>query len=253
LLYEMSLPFGLDLNNEINVDKSATRITVTLDDLSSNELRAIATAGEEWLRINAPPVMHATGVSPAVMFAHISSRNINSMILGTSLALVLISLILVVALRSVKFGLLSLIPNLIPAGLAFGVWALVDGQVNMAISVVTGMTLGIVVDDTVHFLSKYLRARREKGLDAAGAVRYAFATVGQALVVTSLILVAGFAILSQSSFGLNSEMGVLTAIAIVAALFADFLLFAPLLVRIEDGHTRVSDPVPATQAAKATA
>jgi len=95
------------------------------------------------------------------------------------------------------------------------------------------MSLGIVVDDTVHFLSKYLRARREKGLSSEDAVRYAFTTVGKALAVTSVVLVAGFLILSQSSFELNAGMGLLTAIVIAFALFADFLLLPSILMKIE--------------------
>jgi len=68
----------------------------------------------------------------------------------------------------------------------------------------------------VHFLSKYLRARREKGLGSAQAVRYAFARVGTALWVTSVVLMAGFLVLSLSAFKMNADMGLLTAIATCA-------------------------------------
>jgi len=95
------------------------------------------------------------------------------------------------------------------------------------------MTLGIVVDDTVHFLSKYLRARREHGYSAPEAVRYAFRTVGRALLTTSIVLVAGFLVLAQSHFELNSGMGLLTAIVITFALAADFFFLPPLLLKLE--------------------
>jgi len=93
------------------------------------------------------------------------------------------------------------------------------------------MTLGIVVDDTVHFLSKYLRARREKGLNAEDAVRYAFNNVGLALVVTSVVLVAGFMIMAQSHFYLNSSMGLLTSVVILLALIIDLTMLPPLLIK----------------------
>jgi len=99
------------------------------------------------------------------------------------------------------------------------------------------MTLGIVVDDTVHFLSKYLRARREKGLDAEEAVRYAFRNVGMALLTTSMVLVIGFMVLSLSSFELNAGMGLLTAIVITFALLADFLLLPPILMLFDKKKT----------------
>ncbi len=232
LLYEMSLPYGLDLNNQIDVGKSATRLSVALENVSSKELLAVEDAAQEWLSANAPE-MQANGASPSVMFAHIGQRNIRSMLTGTSLALVLISLILVFALRSLKIGLISLVPNLAPAAMGFGLWGLLVGEVGLALSVVAGMTLGIVVDDTVHFLSKYLRARREQHLDSADAVRYAFSTVGMALTVTTLVLIAGFMVLTQSPFKLNSDMGLLTAITIAFALAADFLFLPPLLMKVE--------------------
>ena len=232
LLYEMSLPYGLDLNNQIDVSKSATRLSVAIDNVSSNELLALEDAAQQWMNDNTPG-MQTKGASPSVMFAHIGQRNIRSMLTGVTIALVLISLILTFALRSLKIGLVSLIPNLAPAAMGFGLWGLLVGEVGLALSVVAGMTLGIVVDDTVHFLSKYLRARREQGMNSQDAVRYAFHTVGVALLVTTIVLVAGFLVLSQSTFKLNSDMGLLTSITIALALLADFIFLPPLLMKVD--------------------
>jgi len=246
LLYEMSLPYGLDLNNQINVDKSATKLDISLGSLSSNQTIALEARAQQWLNEYAPKSMQAHGASPAVMFSHIGKRNISSMLVGTTVALVLISLVLIIALRSVRIGLISIIPNLVPAGMAFGLWGLLVGQVGLALSIVTGMTLGIVVDDTVHFLSKYLRARREEGLSSPDAVRYAFHTVGTALWTTSAVLMAGFLVLVYSPFELNSGMGLLTAITIGLALLADFLLLPTLLMALDKGEsdekTVLTDP-----------
>ncbi len=232
LLYEMSLPYGLDLNNQIDVDKQSTRLSVTLQTLSTQQVLAFEKRADDWMATNIPD-LKSIGASPTIMFAHIGMKNIISMLSGTTIALFLISLILFIALKSWRYGLLSLIPNLIPAGMAFGLWSIVNGEIGLALSVVTAMTLGIVVDDTIHFLSKYLRARREKGLNAEDAVRYAFSTVGIALWVTSIALIAGFLVLATSSFKLNSGMGMLTAIVIGLALITDFLLLPPLLIRMD--------------------
>ena len=237
LLYEMSLPFGLDLNNQLNLDKSASKFTVNMESLTSVELRRIVAESEQWLTTNAP-ALASQGVGVSVMFSYIAERNIQSMLGGSVLGLVVISLILVVALRSVSLGLLSLLPNLLPIGLAFGVWGLAVGQVDMAASVVSGMILGIVVDDTVHFLSKYLRARREKAYDAVDAVRYAFHTVGLALLVTTIVLITGFSILAQSNFSINATMASLTSIGIALALIIDFLLLPPLLISLDGGKPK---------------
>lgn len=230
LLYEMSLPYGLDLNNQIDIDKSTTKIAVTLKTLSSNEVIAFDAAAMLWLAENTPAIQpYSSG--PTLMFAHLGKRNINSMLIGTSVALVLISAVLIFFLGSLKYGFISLLPNLTPALAAFGIWGLTVGQVGLGLSIVTGMTLGIVVDDTVHFLSKYLRARREKGLSAEDAVRYAFNSVGLALLVTSLVLVAGFMILALSPFYLNSSMGLLTSVVIMLALIIDLTFLPPLLMK----------------------
>ncbi|NOZ54217.1 MAG: MMPL family transporter [Gammaproteobacteria bacterium] len=234
LLYEMSLPYGLDLNNQINIDKSATRFTATLQTMSSNDLLALEKRVQHWLANNTTTIKQAKGTGTSIMFANIGKKNIKSMLLGTTVALILISIILIFALRSIKIGIVSMIPNLVPAAMGFGLWGILVGEIGLALSVVAGMTLGIVVDDTVHFLSKYLRARREKQLDAQQATRYAFNTVGMALFTTTIVLVVGFLVLSFSSFKLNSDMGTLTAIVITFALIADFLFLPSLLMKLEE-------------------
>ena len=233
LLYEMSVPFGHDLNNQINVDKSATRMVVFLKDTTAKDLRVMDAKARQWLRDNAPPHMFTYGSGLSIIWAHISERNIRSMLGASFGALVLISAILIIALKSFRIGFLSLIPNLAPAFMSFGIWGILVGQVGLALSVIVSLTLGIVVDDTIHFLSKYLRGRREKKLQPTEAVRYAFNTVGTAMWVTTLALVVGFSILSFSGFTVNAQMGLLSAITISLALLLDFLFLPTLLMKID--------------------
>ena len=180
--------------------------------------------------------MFAYGSGLTMMWAYLSQRNINSMLIASFGALILISVILIFALRSVKHGVISLAPNLAPAIMAFGLWGMFVGQVGLGLSVIVSMTLGIVVDDTVHFLSKYLHARRDKGMNASAAVRHAFNTVGTAMWVTTLALVAGFLVLAFSGFKMNADMGLMSAITITLALIMDFLFLPALLIRIETGQ-----------------
>lgn len=250
LLYEFSLPFGLDLNNTINIDKSASRFVVTFEHLKSRETREVLHQGEQWLAQNAPQ-QQAHGVSPAVMFAFIAERNFNSMTLGIPLALLGISALLVLALRSLKFGLISLIPNLFPMAMAFGLWAIYNGEINFAMSFSMGLMLGIIVDDTIHFLSKYLRARREMQLDASEAIGYAFHTVGTALVVTSITLALGFAVLFYSAFYPTSSMSMISVMGIACALLADFFLLPVILLwfdRETITDSIIDNPEPAHEA-----
>ncbi|UTW44572.1 MMPL family transporter [bacterium SCSIO 12696] len=241
LLYEMSLPYGLDLNDRINVDKSATRVTAALKDMSTIEIRAFLDRSKAWMGDNLPTHMQAKPTSATVMFSYISQRNIESMFKGNTVAIFAIGIILMFALRSFRLGALSLIPNTVPIMMTFGIWALLVGKVGMAAATITATSMGIVVDDTVHFLSKYLRARREKGLEIPDAIRYAFQTVGVAILATTVILVIGFGVLMYSSFLINFQMGLLTAITIVSALVFDFLMLPALLML---GHKKkLAEPV----------
>ena len=231
LLYELSLPFGGDLNDRIDVAKSATRMTVIVRSLTSQAQRDLDTRAQAWLRINAPDLAtEASGVS--IVFAHLSQRNIESMLRGTIIAMGLISLILIWVFKSVRLGLVSLLPNFIPAVMSFGLWGYVVGHVGLAASVVTAMAFGIVVDDTIHFLSKYLKARREN-LPAPEAVRSAFRTVGHALWTTTAILSLGFLVFASSGFEVSWALGILVTITIVFAFLTDFLLLPPLLMAID--------------------
>lgn len=240
LLYELSLPQGLDVNNQLNVDKSSTRVIATFQNLSSNQTLAIEQRIMEHFESQGTNY-ELSLASPSLMFAHIGSTNIVSMLKGSSFALILISILLGFALRSFKFGLISLLPNLMPAAIAFGVWGMFVGEVGLGLSVVMGVTLGIIVDDTVHFLSKYIRARREKNLSSEDAVRYSFASVGKALWVTTIVLVAGFSVMATSSFKVNADMGLLTAITILIALIVDFLFLPPLLMLLKSKNDKVED------------
>lgn len=232
LMYEMSLPFGLDLNNQISFDRTRTRLIVNFRDQSTKSMLELEQRIGDYLRLQHPDIPFQAA-STTLLFSHAGIANANSMIQGTLLALLLISASLILALRSLKMGLISIVPNLIPAGLAFGLWGAVKGEVGMSIAISIGMTLGIVVDNTIHFLSKYLRMRREQGLDSAAAVEYAFSSVGVALLASNLVLIAGFIVLAQSDIALNTDMGWFTVLTLVMALVVDFLFLPALLMGLD--------------------
>ncbi len=234
LLYELSLPYGLDVNDQIDVDKTSLRLDVTYGDVDMALVEEETRLAEAWLASNGTASMQsgrATGVP--IMFGQITRRNVASMVLGTGFGFLLIAGILMVALRSVRMGFVSLIPNILPAAMAFGVWAWLVGDVGFAVSVVAGLSIGIIVDDTVHFLSKYTHARRELSLAPPDAVRYAFRTVGAAILGTTFIVAIGFAMLGLSTFRVTSYMGLLTSLTVACALLTDFLLLPTVLLALD--------------------
>jgi len=244
LLFELSLPYGLDLNDRIDIDKSSTRVTVTFDgDTSSKRIRAFLAEADRWFEQNAP-AYEASLTGAPVMFTFIAKRNLESMIQGTTIAIVSIAVIMVLALRSVSLGLISIVPNALPILSAFGAWAFLVGEVGFSVAAVASISLGIVIDDTVHFLTKYVRARREKQLTTADSIRYAFETVGVAIMVNTIIISAGFLVLTLSAFKINYELGLLTALSIGFALILDFLFLPALLMmfRGREGEGKAKSP-----------
>lgn len=231
MLYELNLPVGQDLNSQISIDRTETLMAVALDVDSAVELRDFADRSEAWLAENTPEIATQASGAP-IVFAQISQRNGMSMLLGTVVVLLVVSASMIVALGDFRFGALSLVPNLAPAILAFGCWGLLFQHVNLGSTVVTVMSFGIVVDDTVHLMMRYKR-RRNEGLPPREAVRATLSTVGTAITFTTLMICAGFSIIAMSSFAINEHLGALTALVVAAAYIADLLLLPVLLVQAE--------------------
>ncbi|MCP5019430.1 MAG: MMPL family transporter [Ketobacter sp.] len=240
LLYEMSLPFGMDVNNQVDMNKSAMRITVSIKGAKAKDIIDMEARAQAWFAENAPE-MTAIGASPSIMFATIGQKNIESMINGTVIATIIISMILVLALGSWKLGVLSIIPNAFPAAIMLGIWGMFVGEVNLAVAVVFGITLGIVVDDTVHFMAKYLRGYQEHG-DVEQAIHYAFEHVGAALVTTTVVLSLGFGMLALSDFNVNAILGIMVSMTIIIALVFDFLFLPSMMILL----SRFIHPTPKT-------
>ena len=231
LLYEFSLPEGRDLNNIIDIERSSTRVTVTLKSLATKEKIALDNRAQAWLRQNAPGMeTEATGV--AVVGARSIQRNIEGMLIGTFAAMSIVSLLLLVVFRSVRLGLISLIPNFVPAAMAMGLWGYAVGEVGVAASVVTAIAFGIIVDDTIHFMTKYQRARNS-GLLPSESVQSAFRAVGKALFATTVVFGLGFMVFGASGMATNQALGLLVGMTVIIALAADFLFLPPLLMALD--------------------
>ncbi len=233
LLYEMSLPFGQDLNSQIDVDKSATRFLVMFESMKAGELRRMDEEASRWLAAHVPAGVSAPGTGLSLVWARITQRNITGMLWASFGEVLTISGIMILVFRSLRFVVLFLIPNLVPPFIAFGIWGVMRGQVGLALSVIVGMTLGIIVDDTIHFFIKYSRARKEDGLTPEQAVRAAFHTVGSAIGITTIVLVSGFLVMAVSHYRMSQEMGLMCALVIGLALLADFFLSPTLLMKFD--------------------
>lgn len=230
LVYELSLPYGLDLNDRIDIDRQKTRVTIYHKDISTVEARTLINDALAWFDANKgvkTTNISATGVSP--LFNYIADRNLESMAQGGIILIIAIFLIMAISFKSVGIGVLSLALNIIPILVAVGIWAVISGQIGFSIAVVGAVAIGLVIDYTVHLISKYTSARKHQGKSNHDSILYAFDTAGTAIVATTVILVAGFGLLSTSVFKPNADLGLLTAIAITLAMVINFLVMPALL------------------------
>jgi len=235
LLYELSLPYGASITDRINVSRSSSRVTLIMKGLTSGDIRALHERAGAWLAANAAPETVTSGISINILFAYLSSTNIRTMILSTLVSIFIIGGIIALALRSVTYGVLSLATNLLPAIVGFGIWGYTFRDIGIAGAVITAMTLGIVVDDTIHFLMKYKRLRA-RGLSTSDAIASVFSTVGVAMIITSVSLAVGFAVLSLSGFEINRALGLQTSIIVIVALGICWFMLPPLLHIIDRGN-----------------
>jgi len=229
LLYELSLPYGLDLNYQINLDKSATRVFVSTEGIYAAEAVQLKESIHQWFKQHYPEMRLGFGGWGIVMQELVYNDVLPSMLKGGAVAFAFISLILLLVFRNLKYGLIGISANLIPVAVGYGIWGLINGTANFAVVCVAGVCLGIVIDFAVHFLSKYQLSRNRQA-NPLESVRYAYEKVALPLLVTTVVLVCGFWILTLSPLSLNSGLGLLTGIIIILALLYDLLILPAILV-----------------------
>ncbi|MCP5014749.1 MAG: MMPL family transporter [Ketobacter sp.] len=236
-LYEMSLPFGMDLRNQLTADKRYSRLSVSLNDISTGDMTDLQARAESWAGHNTDLIAasaKATGTS--LLFAHIGNRNIQELLRGMAVGVIVVWGIFILAFRSFPLSLLGTVANFAPCMATLGIWALINGEVGMAVATVASVTFGIVVDATIHMITCYLRLQREENLGVVDAVNGAFKSVGPGLIAMTLSLATGFICLAFSGFQINAWMGLMAALTIIVALLFDLLLIPSILLALRLGE-----------------
>jgi predicted RND superfamily exporter protein len=164
----------------------------------------------------------------AVLVGKMQDYVIRSQITSFSVAFLVIAILMFLLMRSVTLGLLALIPNLIPLIVGLGSMAFFGVALNPGTVMITAVALGIVVDDTVHFMTAISRQLRNTA-DISVAIDHAVTDVGRPIVVTSLLLTLGFSVMLIGSFLPSRQIGGISALIIVVALAADIILLPAVL------------------------
>lgn len=231
LLYEMSLTAGQDMTQDVNQDRSALRMVVNLKQISSVEILNLEARVQNWFDTNYPE-LKTPAASRAIMFSNLTTQLIKSMVIGSLVVLLLITAVLVVGIGSWKYGLLSIIPNAFPAAVVYGAWGVLVGEVNQAAAMTFSISIGLVVDDTVHFLTKYIGHRKD-GYSPEESIRYAYRTAGTAIVVTTFTLASGMFLLVLSNFTPNDTTAYMLCSIVLFALALDLFFLPGLLLRVD--------------------
>lgn len=227
-LYSMNLPAGMDINNRVSIKNDSLRLTAMTTVHESNEFLALVDKLEIEGKKRGLSV-DVTGKIP--LYQANNEIVVNSFIVSMSLAIFLISILMIIGLKSVKVGLLSIIPNSMPLLIGAGAVSLLGKSLDIGTMLVGSVCLGIAVDDTIHFLTNFQKFRKE-GDDMRTALGKVFTYTVPALVTTTIVLVMAFSSFIMASFVPNQNFGIFVAIILTAALIADIFFLPSLLVLV---------------------
>ncbi|HCY03860.1 MAG TPA: hypothetical protein DHU16_00290 [Gammaproteobacteria bacterium] len=230
--YQLVQEIEPSLQPMFNNDYSGVRLVVGTSNLSNNDILAFANRIDAWAASNVSPDFKITRADNTILRARINSVLSLELMQGFAMSFLLITLTMLVGLRSVRYGLLSLLPNLFPATIVFGFWGLFIGELGPYNLMLFSISIGLVVDDSVHVLSKYIAAKRE-GSSVQEAIRYSMDKAGSAITITTASLALGTFMLVFSNTEIFQNVALLITPIIVVALFLDLLFLPPLLMRFD--------------------
>jgi predicted RND superfamily exporter protein len=161
----------------------------------------------------------------AKLIDHLVRSQVTSIVITTTVILLMIAGLF----RSIRYALLSFLPNTLPVAATLGAMGYLGINLDVATVLVASVALGVAVDDTIHFLYKFRAALAESG-DPEAAVRTTLTTTGRAIASTSLIVTLGFSVLCLASIKTVALFGLLLGVAMIAALVAEFVVTPAVLL-----------------------
>ncbi len=229
LLYSMSLPQGMEINDKMDIDEQKLRITGQMDIVdTSKDLEMIAYIEDWWSKTD----YKGTVEGQTYMFAHMQKDVTNTLIYSLSLALVLVSIVMFLIFKRIKLLWVFIVPNILPVALVVGLMGWLNITIDIGVAIAGAIIIGVAVDDTIHFLVKYFYARK-RGLSMEETFDEVLRYAGKAILFTTIILIVAFATFSFSHFTPNQNFGVVTAFALLIAFVVDLLLLPALLSLVD--------------------
>jgi predicted RND superfamily exporter protein len=231
LLYSLSLPQGMEINDKMDIKEQKLRITARVNIVdTSADLEMINYVSDWWG--NTP--YRASVQGQTAMFAYMQKDVTNTLIYSLSLAIFLVSLIMLLIFKRFKILWVFILPNILPVILVIGLMGWIGITIDIGVAIAGAIIIGVAVDDTIHFLVKYFEARKE-GLSMEDTFDEILRYAGKAILFTTIILSVAFSLFAFSAFTPNQNFGIVTAFALIIALVIDLLLL-PALLSIVEGN-----------------
>jgi len=233
LLYSLSLPQGMEINDKMDINEQKLRVTGQVNIVDTSvDLEMINYVSAWWN--NTPYSASVQGQT--AMFAYMQRDVTDTLIYSLSLAIFLVSIIMLFIFKRVKLLWVFILPNLLPVMLVVGLMGWIGINIDIGVAIAGAIIIGVAVDDTIHFLVKYFDARK-RGLNLEDSFDEVLRYAGRAILFTTIILSLAFSLFAFSTFTPNQNFGIVTASALIIAFVVDLLLL-PALLSITDKEKR---------------
>jgi len=225
LLYSMSLPQGMEINDKIDTQERYLRLSININLQESSKDLAMIDWVKRWWKNNTNYSADIQGQS--AIFAYMQESVTQTLILSISITLFVVAFMMLVMFKHLNMLWLYILPNVIPILVVGGVMGYLDINIDIGVAISATVILGIAVDDTIHFFSKYFEAIKTKSFE--DTLDYIIAHSGNAMILTTIILSFTFALFGVSSFIPNINFAIVTVSALNVALLFDLMLLPALL------------------------
>lgn len=223
-----------DLRHELTADQGRAAITVHTTLSGSRAIGALVARLEAHAAARLPADARARATGTVVLLTRSADALAWSQVWGDAQVMAILLLVMALLLRSLRLGLLSMVPNVFPIVMLLGImgWAGID--LNICTSTIASISIGIAVDDTIHYMLGFHEALRA-GASREAAILATLRAVGRPILIASVALTAGFLIACLSSFQPVRHFGVLASATMLIGVFTDLFLLPALLVTLRVG------------------
>ncbi len=235
-LYTMGLPQGMDLNNQFSLDNRFLRMRVLWKVKTSKESDLKTSLIIEKAK-DFSIIVDSGGNVP--LYTQMNAQVVSSFFKSMTMAIILVSTLLLFVFKDLFLSLLAILPNLIPLTVGASIMTIFNVYIDIGTSIVTSVCLGVAVDDTIHFINAY-KNNKKRGLSTYDAIVETYSITGRALIATTTLLVAGFGVFVFADFVPSRYFGVFCSIILFYALVCDLLLLPAILLKFDKSHRDLS-------------